>query len=215
MNTKTFLYSLSLFALSSCASLKNSEFSQRKYYDFPRTKHTVKGKQTEYASLQQSETKLVPTLIVKEENKTETQDLLLSASANDKEITLLPKSKTFENHSSSKTNGSTLFMNKLKQETATIVGVPYKKSDVVKVANKLHKLHLSDSDAMLILLVVLAFFIPPLAVYIKNNHKTDNWFVLTLILWLLSFVGFGYTPFYGLWFVASVIALLVVFDILH
>lgn len=72
----------------------------------------------------------------------------------------------------------------------------------------------AESTGKLILLIILSVIIPPLAVYLKNN-RADKWFWVTLILWgiaFLAFGGFGYLG--GLWFIAFVIALLVVLDVL-
>jgi uncharacterized membrane protein YqaE (UPF0057 family) len=72
-----------------------------------------------------------------------------------------------------------------------------------------------DSDVMLVLLVILAIFIPPLAVYLKDK-AISKWFWLTLILCLLSlFAGWWFFPGLGLlWLAAVVIALLYVFDVI-
>jgi len=69
----------------------------------------------------------------------------------------------------------------------------------------------ADGDVKLILLIILAIFIPPLAVYLKNE-SIDKWFWITLILCLLSLSVFFFA-FGGLgWFVAMVIAILYVLD---
>jgi uncharacterized membrane protein YqaE (UPF0057 family) len=67
-----------------------------------------------------------------------------------------------------------------------------------------------DSDVNLILLIILAIFIPPLAVFLKNG--VDKWFWITLILFLLAF-SFLFFKLGGLAGLAAVIiALLVVLD---
>ena len=71
----------------------------------------------------------------------------------------------------------------------------------------------TDSDVNLVLLVILAIILPPLAVYLKH-HTIDTWFWVTLILTVLAlglFVGsFSLGGLFGL--AAVVIALLYVFD---
>ena len=65
----------------------------------------------------------------------------------------------------------------------------------------------SDDDAKLILLVILAILLPPLAVFLKEeefNYKT----VLALVLCLLAIFTFA------LWLIPVLYALLVVFDVL-
>jgi uncharacterized membrane protein YqaE (UPF0057 family) len=71
----------------------------------------------------------------------------------------------------------------------------------------------AEDAVMLLILILLAIFLPPLAVYLKQDG-IDKWFWVTLILCLLSIIGIGFTYLYGLWFIAFVIALLVVLDIL-
>lgn len=66
-------------------------------------------------------------------------------------------------------------------------------------------------DIKLILLVILAIFIPPLAVYLKNE-SIDKWFWITLILCLLSFTAFFFIFGGAFWLIAVIIALLYVFD---
>ena len=65
----------------------------------------------------------------------------------------------------------------------------------------------SDDDARLILLVILAILLPPLAVFLKEeefNYKT----VVALLLCLLAIFTFA------LWLIPVLYALLVVFDVL-
>lgn len=69
-----------------------------------------------------------------------------------------------------------------------------------------------NSDLKLILCVILAIFICPLGMYIWNK-KTDFWFILDLILFLLLFTSFFWSGgLVGL--AAIVIALLRVFDVI-
>ncbi len=66
-----------------------------------------------------------------------------------------------------------------------------------------------DADAMLILLVILAIFIPPLAVYLKNE-SINKWFWVTLVLCLLTFSYFIFVFGGLLWLAAAIIAILYV-----
>lgn len=88
------------------------------------------------------------------------------------------------------------------------------KSQLKNIASELAKTSpkkSSDSDVKLIILVLLAIFLPPLAVFLKNE-SVNTWFWVTLILCLLTFSIFFF--FYGgaLWLAAIVIALLYVLD---
>ncbi|HTF06046.1 MAG TPA: YqaE/Pmp3 family membrane protein [Bacteroidia bacterium] len=68
----------------------------------------------------------------------------------------------------------------------------------------------APDDTMLVLLVILAILLPPLAVYLAEGVTSRFW--ITLILCLLA-GPFFFTPFAyvgGLWLIAVIIALLVV-----
>ncbi|MFZ5551955.1 MAG: YqaE/Pmp3 family membrane protein [Bacteroidota bacterium] len=72
----------------------------------------------------------------------------------------------------------------------------------------------ADADTMFILMIIFAFFLPPLAVYLKEQASGMFW--ITLVLCLLA-GGFGigiYGGLWGLWGVAVVLALLRVLDII-
>jgi uncharacterized membrane protein YqaE (UPF0057 family) len=64
-------------------------------------------------------------------------------------------------------------------------------------------------DAELILMVILAILLPPLAVYLAQG--LTKWFWVTLILCIFGGGVFFYPVIGGLWLVAVIIALLVVF----
>lgn len=68
----------------------------------------------------------------------------------------------------------------------------------------------SDSDIKLVLLVILAFIISPLAMYLADG-QTDIWFILDLILYLLWFSIFFVGNLYLTGLAAVVIALLRIF----
>jgi uncharacterized membrane protein YqaE (UPF0057 family) len=74
----------------------------------------------------------------------------------------------------------------------------------------------AQSDVELILLVILAILVPPIAVYLVQGLSAIFW--ITLICWLLGGVFFfgpwGYGYIGGLGLVAVVLALLVVFGVL-
>ncbi len=76
-----------------------------------------------------------------------------------------------------------------------------------KEYKKKKKEGMMDEDARLILLVILAILLPPLAVFLKEeefNYKT----VLALLLCLLAIFSFAW------WLIPVLYALLVVFDVL-
>jgi uncharacterized membrane protein YqaE (UPF0057 family) len=67
-----------------------------------------------------------------------------------------------------------------------------------------------DSDVKLILCIILAIFIPPLAMYIWDR-QTDVWFIVDLVLFLLLFTWFFF-PFGLIGLTAIVIAILRILD---
>jgi uncharacterized membrane protein YqaE (UPF0057 family) len=69
-----------------------------------------------------------------------------------------------------------------------------------------------DSDVMLIVLVILAIIIPPLAVYLKEGLTGRFW--LILILSILGGGFFFYPVIGGLFLLAIILALLIVLDIM-
>lgn len=96
------------------------------------------------------------------------------------------------------------FQNLSKQEKKSRLKDVKKALKEYKKAKKEGK---SDDDAKLILLVILAILLPPLAVFLKEeefNYKT----VLALVLCLLAIFTFA------LWLIPVLYALLVVFDVL-
>ena len=71
-----------------------------------------------------------------------------------------------------------------------------------------------DEQGMNILMLVLCLLVPPIAVYLKAG-KTNGWFWLTLILCLLSGGIFaGISAMGSGWFIAFIIALLFVLEII-
>lgn len=193
--------------LTSCAFLQKGEFAQRKYYDFPRTKHS----DTQTSSVVTPDKTTAPATVVNEVKHIVTAPLL-SASVNKKEFI---SSKT-ENDDLSKTSQIKIIKTTSDVEQIESPFISFKKSDIKKQAIKnTDHLPSSDPDVMLILLIILAIFIPPLAVYLKNN-EANKWFWITLVLWLLgggiAFGGVGYGGL--LWAAAVIIAVLYVLDML-
>jgi uncharacterized membrane protein YqaE (UPF0057 family) len=76
-----------------------------------------------------------------------------------------------------------------------------------KEYQKKKKEGMSDDDARLVLLVILAILLPPLAVFLKQG-EIDVKFWISLALCLLAIITFV------LWIIPVLYALLVVFDVL-
>lgn len=89
--------------------------------------------------------------------------------------------------------------------------VYFKKLDITGSETKTTNNKGGDDDVKLILCVILAIFIPPLGMYLWDQ-KTDIWFIVDLILFLLLFSWFFWGALGLVGLAAIVIALLRVFD---
>lgn len=60
------------------------------------------------------------------------------------------------------------------------------KTEAVRSVSKKGKIPSAASDEMLILIIILCFFLPPLAVYLSEGITTNFWIdlILTLLFWL-------------------------------
>ncbi|MFI5203653.1 MAG: hypothetical protein ACHQF2_04085 [Flavobacteriales bacterium] len=86
-----------------------------------------------------------------------------------------------------------------------------KKSKIKSIVRKVTKPANPDmsGDARLIIAILLCIILPPIGVYLYR--ETSNPFVLTLILCLISAIGFWFFWYSGLlWLIAVIIALLAV-----
>jgi uncharacterized membrane protein YqaE (UPF0057 family) len=114
------------------------------------------------------------------------------------------------------TPGETIIIAPTNDEERAVTNSPaeQKQTPVAKHNKRTSVPSSEPADDMLILLVILAIFIPPLAVYLKEGVTPMFW--ITLILWLIGgaflFGRFGYGYIGGLGLLAIVLALLVVFD---
>lgn len=201
------ILTLAVVALLPSCALKKNEFAQRKYYNFPRAKHTVEKMDTEYISVKSnSGTTTAPAPV----QKSKTSEPIAIASSSEKGITLT-KPELYTSSSPEKPAANRI--NKRDKPEKSVVS--YKKSDVIKLVrkNSRNAPASNSADGMLILMILAAIFIPPLGVYLKEN-STTQWFWITLAICIASIViGYGIVPgLFGLWFVAAIIALLVVFD---
>ena len=71
----------------------------------------------------------------------------------------------------------------------------------------------SSDDVKLILCIILALFIPPLAMYLWDKN-TDTWFIVDLVLFLLLFSWFFWGSLGLLGLAAVVIAILRILDVI-
>ena len=210
MKTKIFFSTALTLAVSamltSCAFLQRSEFAQKKYTNFHVAKHSVEGIGTEHATISSippvTNELIVPTTAAKNETAV--------ASAN--KTASSPALEAKQEKPSAKS--VTAIGNKIKNETPSV-----KRKDIAKTVREIAK-HSpsSSSDGMLIVELILAIFISPLAVFV---HKGDvsKWFWIDLLLWLFSGViwfGVRYPGPGGLlWAAAVVIAICYVLGVIR
>ncbi len=207
LHMKKYLLFLSIAALvgfSSCASLRIDKRHHNKgwYVDFGNNqKPQATAKHTE------SEEKTVPVEVAPAEQQSATPvspalsdcnncEQNPTAVAPEEVITIAPANDEVQSVSNSK--GEQM------------------QTPVAKHAKRNSEPSSGASDDRLILLVILAILIPPLAVYLKEGVTSMFW--ITLICWIIGgtflFGGFGYGYIGGLGLLAVVLALLVVFDVL-
>ncbi|TAL59140.1 MAG: hypothetical protein EPN85_09885, partial [Bacteroidetes bacterium] len=139
--------------LSSCAFLQKGEFAQRKYYDFPRTKHTV-NQITSVKPLRKAASQNI--IIQKEPQAIEP---VITASVKKKKNLL---SDSFENNFNlheHKTINTIVDNNPI--ETPVLF---FKKSEIRKQAlkNNYRFPFREDAGLMLFLAIIAAIFLPPL-----------------------------------------------------
>ncbi len=170
INTLVLLVS-SIIILSSCAS--NHEFSKRKYLD------GFNGNESQVFNSPKQETRIKNTIIPIE--KISYEELLTAdLSASTADVTPVVFAENQKN-SISKVN----FNNAVVHETKLTLKDKIAVAQTIKTINKLN-----NSQAELkqgnIIEVVLAFFIPPLAVFLHNGLDTNFWIslILTCLLWV-------------------------------
>jgi uncharacterized membrane protein YqaE (UPF0057 family) len=197
---------------SSCASYKSDLFSKKKYYNFPLAKHRFS-----HASEQLSYKNVKPVLLPEQKQAPTHQSPAtekLTASTQTK-ATTVSKEKGALLCSTKKASSLLAPHPSLSTQNSRVAESP--KHDFEKEYSK--KISGSkpfiDADAKFIIIVLLAIFLPPVGIFLKNNNQVNNWFWLTLVLCLLALLGFGLLiPAIGpiLWVAAAAIAILFVFD---
>lgn len=193
--------------LSSCSSSEN--FAKRRYMPgVYMSKHhkkpTLDAIKTEFAVVKKSETKIV------EQKEANAENVMASKSSS---VEFAQKS-TIENV---KTKSHNRIKQVAKSENRLAENTALKTNFLSRYISAeqeitAKKSPIQELDGETVLLLILSFFIPPLAVYLKEN-TTSQWFWVTLLLCLVGAFGFWYLPFAGVaWLVAIVIAILVVFE---
>ncbi|TND10641.1 MAG: hypothetical protein FD123_283 [Bacteroidetes bacterium] len=199
-----FLPVLAGLLLSSCSTMNNIGIEKRRYnkgYHVSvrdQKKHIVA---TQPVAAAEQKTVAVNNTTVNHETKKESAEspALVSAQTS-------PGKTAVENRSWTSSRNAAASG---KQATITL----FKKSALQKefrrhtVSDKTKAPSAAD-DLNTILLVILSFLIPPLAIYLVEETSLRFW--IALICCLFSFGGIFFTAGYGLWLVAVILALLAV-----
>lgn len=193
---------------SSCGSLVNSKFAKRKYTAgiFINKKENIDqiSKDTHATNLPQNEGK--ETVHNKSEYVLKPIDLEIIKTSNElnKEIKLEKRNEikklSTKNSNTDPRYNLTINIKKGRQAKA-----PYKDNQVESTTEQ--------DNTLLLIKIIIAIFIPPLAVFIHEKATTDFW--IDLILWLFFGVGRVLPFFFGFWGVAFIYALFVIMGLIN
>lgn len=197
MKKNVLFLSLALIILASCGIMTNNDFASRKYTHF--RKGEVAVKTSEKAKQTTSSSKNNDVAIEEKTNITEQTGSTTETKEN-QQVATKSSSKVFNYKSETKNS-------EVNQNTTSFkVSKPSIKSVLKKLDSK--KQTTGDDGTMTIILIILALFIPPLAVLIAVGLKTPFWLNLLLCI-LAGGFGFGLGMPY-LWLVAVIHAIIVV-----
>lgn len=214
-STHLFLFCSFVVLFSSCGSINNSPFAKRKY-----TNGIFVNKAEKLAPTEKKTSDSESTLASKD--KIENMASLSNIKEENEAVTIIPNNTTLTETTKSGKKDQTLNLAKDRNhqkinkglEKAKTFLIPTIKFNKGKSAKSPYKQNaVEDDNTMLLIKVILAILIPPLAVFVHEKITTDFW--IDLILWLLFGVG-RFTPFFfGFWGIAIIYALLVIFDVIN
>jgi uncharacterized membrane protein YqaE (UPF0057 family) len=210
INTRIRLIGVSAMALllASCGSMNQSAFNKAKYYNFGHNDPVVSFNKTNHDAKKEVKTNVVapvPTAIIGNNTNTTATNVTSSGTQPVKAIVASQKKSNKQaQHKSIATVMNTIALAKAETKIRAIEAVS---PDEIQNSNSTKGTH----DIPLIVLIILAIIIPPLAVYLHDNMlKTHFWLILILCL-LGGSVLFGLTSTIGLfWLVAAIWAVIIV-----
>ncbi|HTA81367.1 MAG TPA: YqaE/Pmp3 family membrane protein [Bacteroidia bacterium] len=193
--------------LASCGSMNQSAFNKAKYYNFGHNDPVVSFNKTSHDVKKEVKTDIVvPGKVSDISSNTNIGTAItnISKAQPSKEIMTSQKKTTKQvSHKNEATTITTYSTTKAENKIKAIETVS---PDEIQNSNSTEGTH----DIPLIVLIILAIIIPPLAVYLHDDMiKTHFWWIL--ILWLLggSFL-FGLTGAIGLCWLAAIIWAIVI-----
>lgn len=202
----TLLFSSCSFLLNERASLTADGFSKRKYYNYPTSKHSIEAKLTNKHSSPFNQT--VTEKITAEKEIPAEEKTVIASSEEMQPAFSLPENKA---SFTVKHPAKTFIQNKI---TTEFPPISLTKIETHKTFGK-NTVHpaTSGSNAILVLELLLALILPPLAVVVHSG-KVGKWFWITLLLCLGGGVFF-YLTYSGagvlFWAIAALIAICYVF----
>lgn len=210
-----YIFAATALLLQACSTGKS--FSKKRYGNLKWIDHNteveVPGKDPKAAGLADKTTSyektdmVIPVTEKKQENFTHQEPVVSKTQPAAQPVTQsLPSSKPFEKAEKQVNEESVSETKNVAEVSESIVG--QKQGQHTLGSPK----PMMDDDAKLIICVILAILIPPLAMYVWDQN-TDTWFVVDLILFLCLFLFF-FGPFGLFGLLAIVIALLRIFGML-
>lgn len=196
------LFSSCSFFLNERASLTAEGFAKRKYYNFPTSKHSFEAKETNHPSSPFNKT-IAKKITAEKEVLADEKTVIASSEEMQPSFSLSENKISFTE--------KTLAQNKILKEFSP---VSVKKTETYKAPGKnTIRPATAGSNAILVLELLLALILPPLAVVVHSG-KIGKWFWITLLLCLAggTFFGLTYSGFGVLfWAIAALIAICYVF----
>src|ERR1035437_7725581 len=142
--------------LSSCAFMQKGEFAQRKYYNFPRTNHSVNAEKMDYTAYNHQKEN---SQSIAAEEKAKTTEPIITASVGEKIILISkhhaePDSKKI----TAEKNQSEITFNSISNDNSVFTLKKSEIRELVKQNNSNSKN--TDAGTMLFIMIIAAIFFP-------------------------------------------------------
>jgi uncharacterized membrane protein YqaE (UPF0057 family) len=210
MKLLNFFATISVFSimLTSCGSLINSPFAKRKYTSgiFVNKKEIRENTPKEAVSTNLTQNKSNEDINRKNEYALVLKNKEIIPSSNElKKDIALKSPKENKKLKSEHKQFHFHFNSILKLNKGAQANAPYEQKQIINTTEQ--------DNTLLLIKIIIAIFIPPLAVFIHEKATTDFW--IDLILWLFFGVGRVLPFFFGFWGVAFIYALFVILGLIN
>lgn len=203
---------LGIFAsllMNSCST--NNEFAKQKYTNFKHSKHHTNPVKSNYPS---SEAIVNKDVVKKEAIALPAADNTATVATSQENTPAIQKNESNYTAVTDKANSTpakpkqNIAISNKKAITHTGKFATLRAFKATASALKKSESPAASGDVDLVILVILAIFIPPLAVYLKEGATTR--FVIDLILALIGIFAWWIFPFAGLAYLAAIIYALII-----